>query len=81
MDQSNERKIYSSMKERRISTLDLHRMLSEVGIDVAKRTLQTYLNDDFKKCNDGRLKTVALTMIKGHDELKENIKTKIEGRC
>jgi hypothetical protein len=81
MEQNKERKIYSSMKERKISTLDLHEMLSKVGIDVAKRTLQTYLDDDFEKCGDSRLKTVALSMVKGYDELKESIKLKIERPC
>ena len=76
-EEKEERVIYKLMKQRDISTLDLHRTLKRVGVKVSPKTLHTYLKDDFENAKDGRLKTVALEMLKSYDDLIENLKNKI----
>lgn len=71
------REIYSEMKKRKISTLDFHHMLNLVGVEIPKRTLQHYLDYDFKNSKNENLKKVALKMIGGYDELVEQIKKEI----
>lgn len=72
-----DRKIYSEMKRRRISTLDLHYMLELVGITISKKTLQNYINNEFLTAKNEKIKVVALKMIEGYDELVEQIKKDI----
>jgi len=69
-----DRKVYNSMKERRISTLDLHYVLEKVGITFSKRTLQHHLDNDFRTTTDDRIKNIAIAMVKNHDELIEELK-------
>lgn len=66
--------IYDSMKQRNLGTLDLHRVLSMIGIYVSKKTLHTYLKTDFKNSKNPNLKAVALELIKNYDELIINLK-------
>ena len=69
--------VYKLMKQRDISTLSLHRALERLGVDVAKKTLHTYLLTGFKNAKDDRLKIEALEMIKSYDNMIDNLKTKI----
>jgi hypothetical protein len=73
-----ERKLYEKMKSRNISTLQLHRVLNEVGIDIPKRTLQYYLDSDMLKCSDERIEKVANFLIKSFDKTILNLKTVID---
>jgi hypothetical protein len=73
-----DRKVYYRMKERRISTLDLHHVLKSIGIEIPQRTLQYHLDSNFKTTIDDRLKFVADEMIKNYDELITNLSKKIE---
>lgn len=68
------RNLYDKLKKRNISTLQLNRVLSEVGIDIPQRTLQYYLDSDMKKCNDDRIETVANYLIKNHDTIIYKLK-------
>jgi hypothetical protein len=73
-----DRRVYYSMKDRRISTLDLHSALEKVGVDIPKRTLQYHLDNDFRTTTDERLKYVATYMIRNYDNLIEELKNKVE---
>ena len=73
-----ERKLYDKMKSRNISTLQLHRVLSEIGIDIPKRTLQYYLDSNMLKCSDDRIEKVANFLIKSMDKIVLNLKTVID---
>lgn len=72
----NKREIYETMKSRNISTLDLWRILQELGFDVKKRTLQNYIDSNFVKANDDRLKKITVDIIKNQDELIKKLKNK-----
>jgi len=72
-----DRKIYDAMKERRISTLDLHAVLDKLGIVIPQRTLQEHLNNNFTKVDDTRLKSVALKMIENYDNFIGKMKEKL----
>lgn len=76
-EQKEERKIYKLMKQRDISTLDLHRALKRVGVVIPQKTLQTQLNNDFENAKDNRLKIVALEMLKSYDNMIENLKKRM----
>lgn len=72
-----DRPTYDKLKECRISTLTLNAALEAIGIEISQRTLQHYLDSDFRNTNDDRLKKVALAMINNHGELIKNLKTLI----
>jgi hypothetical protein len=73
-----DRKIYYEMKDRRISTLDLHYVLEKIGIVIPKRTLQYHLDNNFRTTTDDRLMYVARYMIRNYDNLVEELTDKIE---
>lgn len=73
-----DRRVYYEMKERRISTLDLHYVLEKVGITIPKRTLQYHLDNDFRTTTDDRLMYIARYMIRDFDNLIEDLKEKVE---
>lgn len=74
MKKKKERELYDKLKERGISTLQLHRVLKEVGIDVPQRTLQYYLDSNMEKCTDDRIDTVANRLIKSYDNTVYKLK-------
>ena len=61
------------MKDRKISTLSLHHLLGKAGIEIPPRTLQKYIDEDFEKTKDKRLKVAALKMIKSYDNIVNKI--------
>lgn len=78
MEEEKKSIIYKLLKQRDISTLDLHRTLARVGVVVSKKTLHTYLKDDFENARDERLKVVALEMLKNYDDLITKLKKTFE---
>ena len=64
---TGDRITYDKMKKRGISTLSIHRILSDVGISVAKRTLQQHLDTEFINCKDSRIKDLVDLVISNHD--------------
>lgn len=71
-----ERKLYNTMKTLSISTLEVHRVLEEIKIDISKRTLQSYFDNDFSTCKDDRIEEVVKQMIKSKQELLKKLKQK-----
>lgn len=69
-----ERKLYNTMRACHISTLDVHRILGEIGIEIPKRTLQFHLDSDMNTCNDARIEQVISKMIVEHKKLITNLK-------
>ena len=74
MEEKEEYIIYKLMKQRDIGTLDLHRVLNRIGVEVPQKTLHTYIKSDFKNAKNPELKEVALEMIKNYDKLITNLK-------
>lgn len=73
-----DRTVYNELKERRVSTLDLHSILQKIGIVIPQRTLQYHLDNNFRTTTDDRLKAVAGEIIKNYDELINNLSKKFE---
>jgi hypothetical protein len=74
--EDNERVIYKLMKQRDISTLDLHRTLKRVGVFIPQKTLHTQLSRNFDNSKEPMLKEVALEMIKSYDDMIERLKNR-----
>tara|TARA_R110000772_G_scaffold47429_7_gene108457 strand:+ start:4612 stop:4851 length:240 start_codon:yes stop_codon:yes gene_type:complete len=74
MEEKKNYVIYKLMKQRYIGTLDLHRVLNRIGVEVPQKTLHTYIKSDFKNAKNPELKEVALEMIKNYDKLITNLK-------
>jgi len=68
-----DRKAYTSLKERGISVLFVHKLLSSSGVKVPQRTLQYHIDNDFLKCKSNSLEKVVKLIINNYDNLKEEI--------
>lgn len=73
-----ERKLYNTMRSCHISTLDVHWILGEVGIEMPKRTLQHHLDNDMTTCKDERVEKVINKLIVEHKKLLTSLKSLIK---
>lgn len=73
-----ERVLYNRMRKCHISTLDVHRVLQEIGIDICKRSVQNYLDSDMATCTDDRVKKVIIKMIRTHEKMVKNLKKEVK---
>lgn len=73
-----ERKLYNTMRSCHISTLDVHRILGEIGIEIPQRTLQFHLDNDMSTCNDDRIEQVINKMIVEYKKLITNLKKSLK---
>lgn len=73
-----DRIIYKKLKSKRISTLDVSSVLTDLGIIIPKRTLQYYLDTNFRTCSDVRVEQIAITMIRNYDNLLKELKNKFK---
>lgn len=69
-----ERKLYIEMRGLFISTLEVHRVLTQLGFTFSKRTLQNYLDSDMLTCPDTRVVTVVREVISSRKNLITNLK-------
>ena len=64
-----DRKYFKSLRQRKLSVIFLHEVLSRAGIDVSKRTLQWWVDSDFLKCTDERVIQASKKVISNYDNL------------
>ena len=63
------RKYYTSLKDRGISILFVHRFLSAAGVIIPQRTLQYHIDNDFLKCKDDALESKIKLIISEYNNL------------
>ena len=76
MSDTPARPTFDKLKERGIPVLAIHRLLVCCNILVSKRTVQNYLDTEFKSCPDDRIKAVVRDVITNHDKLQKRLETK-----
>lgn len=74
-------KRHDKMKQRGISTLEVHRVLEENGIHVAKRTLHEQLERDTLDIRNEEAAKVVDYLIKKHDETRQGVKLLLKGKA
>jgi len=73
-----DRKLYDTMKALNISTLEVHRILGEIGITIPQRTLQSHLDNAFATCEDGRIEVVINKIVTNKVKLIEDLKESLK---
>lgn len=66
--------IYEQLKKNRISTLEIHRLLTDANVEIPQRTLHTYLQSDLENCKDARIEKVVKFIIKQKEQLISDVK-------
>lgn len=73
-----DRKLYDTMKALNISTLEVHRILAEVGINIPQRTLQSQLDNGLSTCSDDRIEGIINKIIINKKELIKSLKESLK---
>lgn len=71
--------LLEKMKQRGISTLEVHRVLEENGIHVSKRTLHDHLERDVLSVTNETAASVIDYLIKRYDETRKGVKMILKG--
>lgn len=66
------------MKALNISTLELHRVLAEVNVQIPQRTLHAYLLENLDTCKDGRIRVVLKHLMQNRREVVAQILHKLK---
>ena len=74
----SERKTYRELKKIGVSTLTVNKLLKKVGIVIANKTLQNYLDSDFENVKDVRIKIIVDTILENHKNLVELLNLKLK---
>lgn len=74
-------KRHDRMKQRGISTLEVHRVLEENGIHVSKRTLHEHLERGVLDTTNETAASVIDYLIKRYDETKQGVKSLLKNEA